>query len=165
MARARVPLGLIAVAAMLGSHWVAYMLAAPDPHVRAGRLESTGHGYWPSAMGFAVAAIFLGLGSFIAHRLSPAVRTSRQQIFTHALPRFLAVQIAGFTALEVVERLASGHEVSIHDLVASTFLVGVAIQFLAAFLSALLLVLVAFVVERFVSSTLRAAEGSTVSLP
>src|SRR5688500_11096574 len=121
MARARIPLGLIALAAMLGSHWLAYVFAAPDPHARADLLLSTGHGYWPTAAGFAVAAIVVGLGSFISQRLAPEARTSRRLIFAHALPRFLAIQIGGFTALELVERMASGHAVTIRDLVAMTF--------------------------------------------
>lgn len=34
---------------MLGSHRLAYFLAAPDPLERAHILETTGHGYWPVA--------------------------------------------------------------------------------------------------------------------
>ena len=165
MARARLPLALIALAAMLGSHWLAYVFAAPDPHARADLLSSTGHGYWPTAAGFAVAAIVVGLGSFIAQRLAPEARTTKGEIFANALPRFLAVQIGGFTALEIVERLASGHAISMRDLFATTFVVGIAIQAIAALLSALFLVLVATVVARFLAVGVRPQNTAGASLP
>ncbi len=165
MARARVSIGLIALAAMLGSHWVAYLFAAPDPHARADLLASTGHGYWPSAAGFAVAALVLGLGAFISQRLAPAVRATRRRVFTYALPRFFALQVGGFTALELVERLVSGHAVGVQDLVASTFLIGIAIQSVAAFLSAVVLVLVATVIEHLIGTKAPEPFGSSVELP
>ena len=149
MARARAPLGLIAAAAMLGSHWVAYLLAAPDPHARAHLLQVTGHGYWPLAISLAIVGGVVGLGSFVSSRLRPEHRTNRQRIFAHALPRFLTLQVGGFVVLELVERALSGHSVGLSTLAASPLVIGLVIQGLAAFLSALLLVLVAFVVERF----------------
>lgn len=164
MARARVPIGLIALAAMLGSHWIAYVLAAPDPHARVDLLASTGHGYWPSAAGFAVAALVLGLGAFISQRLTPTVRSTRRRVFTHALPRFLVLQVGGFTALEMVERLVSGHDVGFQDLLASTFLIGIAIQLIAALVSALVLVLVATVIERLIGTPRPEFVGSNVEL-
>lgn len=48
MTRLRAPLGLIAAAAMLGSHWAAYLLAAPDPHDRAHLLHSSTQNMGPS---------------------------------------------------------------------------------------------------------------------
>jgi hypothetical protein len=149
MARVRAPLGLIAAVAMLGSHWVAYLLAAPDPHARAHLLQITGHGYWPLAISLAIVGGVVGLGSFVSSRLGLDRRTNRQRIFAHALPRFLTLQIGGFVVLEVVERALAGHSVGLSTLVAAPLVIGLVIQGLAAFLSALLLVLVAFVVERF----------------
>jgi hypothetical protein len=154
MARVRAPLGLIAAVAMLGSHWVAYLLAAPDPHARAHLLQITGHGYWPLAISLAIVGGVVGLGSFVSSRLGPEHRTNRHRIFARALPRFLALQVGGFIVLEVVERAISGHSVGLATLATSPIVIGLVIQGLAAFLSALLLVVVAFVVERFSTAQL-----------
>ena len=147
MAR-RAPVGLIAAAAMLGSHWVAYLLAAPDPHARAQLLLGTGHGYWPVAVTLAIAAGVCGLISFVGHRVSTNGRSSRSRIFAHSLPLLFLLQVGGFAVMEFGERLASGHGFAMSDLFAATFLIGIAIQALVSVLSALLLVLIAFVVER-----------------
>jgi hypothetical protein len=155
---------LIAAAAMLASHWVAYFIAAPDPHERAHLLQATGHGYLPIAMSLAVAAAVLGLGSFISGRLTPAMRTSRSSIFAHALPRFFVLQVGGFTVLEVVERIASGHAFGLADALATTFLVGIAIQLTVSVLSTCLLVAIAFVVDRFVKHV-ESATHDSVTLP
>lgn len=150
--KGRAPLGLISAAAILGAHWVAYLLAAPDPHERTQLLLSTGHGYWPVAVTLAVAAGVFGLFSFVSHRVGPERHSSRTSIFAYALPRFLVLQVGGFAAMEVAERVASGHSFGASDLLATTFLVGIAIQVLASFLTALFLVLIAFVVERFTTT-------------
>src|SRR5687767_10428021 len=150
VARARITLGSIAAAAMLGSHWVAYLLAAPDPHERAHLLQSAGHSYWPSAVTIAAAAALIGLISFIGSRLKPESRGSRAQVFAHALPRLLGLQVGGFLLLEVVERLVSGHGLAVGDMLATILVVGVAVQVGAALLCALFLVLIADVIERIV---------------
>ena len=138
---------------MLGAHWVAYLLAAPDPHERSQLLLSTGHGYLPLAVMLAVAGGAFGLISFVGRRMGPERNGSRASIFTYALPRFLVLQVGGFAAMEVAERVVSGHSFGVSDLLATTFLVGIAIQVLASFLTALFLVLIAFVVERFTATT------------
>lgn len=148
MARARASLGLIAAAAMLGSHWVAYLLAASDPHERAHLLEAAGHSYWPTAITLALAAAVIGFISFVGNRLHPETRSSRGQIFAHALPRFLGLQVGGFMVLEFVERLASGHGLAVTGIFMTILAVGVAVQLVAAVVCTCLLVLVAYVVER-----------------
>jgi hypothetical protein len=160
----RVPIGSIAAAAMLVSHWAAYLLAAPDPHERAHLLQATGHAYWPFAMSLAVGAAVLGLGTFIGRRLSAQTRTSKTSIFGHALPRFLALQVGGFATLEIVERVLAGHSFGAGDLVATTFLVGIAIQVVASVLSTFLLVALAYVVDHFVAP-IAAPSHDTISLP
>ena len=151
MARARLSLGLIAAAAMLGSHWVAYLLAAPDPHERAHLLQVSGHAYWPTAITVALGALVIGLISFVGVRLRPEARESRSQIFRHAAPRFLALQVGGFFLLEVIERMVSGHGLAITGMFVAVLFVGLVVQVGAALLCALLLVLIAHVVERIVS--------------
>jgi hypothetical protein len=135
---------------MLGSHWVAYFIAAPDPHDRAHLLRSTGHAYLPIVISVAIAAAVFGLGKFIAGRFSPALRRSRSQIFSTAVPRFLGLQLGGFAALEIIERMVAGHGFGLDSLGEKTFLVGLAVQALTAVLAAILLVLVAFVIDHLV---------------
>jgi hypothetical protein len=148
VARARLSLGLIAAAAMLGSHWVAYFLAAPDPHERAHLLQAAGHGYWPTAVTIALGAVVIGLISFVGSRLSSQAKGGRSQIFAHAMPRFLGLQVGGFLLLEIVERAASGHGIALSRIFVTILVVGVLVQAVAALLCSLLLVLIAKVVER-----------------
>lgn len=164
--RTRAPIGLIAGAAMLGSHWLAYLLAAPDSHARAHLMEVTGHGYWPMAAGLAVAALVASLFGFVSHRLSAdGISSSRARIFAHALPRTLVLQVGGFFALEVIERALVGHDVGIATLLESTFVIGVGIQIVAALLTALLLVGVAYAVDRLIARRSRPASTELISLP
>jgi hypothetical protein len=152
---------------MLGSHWLAYLLAAPDSHARAHLLEVTGHGYWPVAAGLAIAALVASLFGFVGNRLRAdgAISSSKTRIFAHALPRTLVLQVGGFFALEVIERVLVGHNVGLATLLESTFVIGIGIQVVAALLTALLLVGVAFAVERLIARRARPASPARVSLP
>ena len=161
MSRLRAPLGLIAAAAMLGSHWAAYLLSAPDPHDRAHLLQTTGHGYWPLASSIAVAALVLGLGTFIGRSFTPTIRSSRARILGHALPRLLYLQIGGFVTLEVLERFASGHGIGASILVQKTMLVGVALQVVVAVLASVALAFIALVVDRLVRRPAPATHGAS----
>lgn len=165
MRRTRLPLGLIAAAALLGSHWLAYLLASPDPHDRAHLLQATGHGYWPVAGWVAVAIAIAGVGSFISGRMSPATLESRAAIFRHTLPRFLVLQIGGFVVLELGERLLAGNPIGVATLLESTLLIGLVVQAIAAIAAALLLVAIAFAVDRFISRTARPSIVGSRSLP
>ena len=163
--RMRLSIGLIAGAAMLGSHWLAYVLAAPDGHARAHLLQVTGHGYWPLATALAIAGIVAGLLGFVGQRLSadPDVSSSRANIFRLALPRALALQVGGFFALELLERVIVGHAVGLSTMLESTFVIGIAAQLAAALLAAILLVGVAYVVERLVARTAARKRSSTLA--
>lgn len=165
--RMRAPIALIAGAAMLGSHWLAYLIAAPDSHARAHLMEVTGHGYWPVAAGLAIAALVASLFGFVGNRLSADgdISSSKARIFAHALPRTLVLQVGGFFALEVIERLLVGHDVGLTTLLESTFVIGVAIQIVAALLTALLLVGVAYAVEHLIAKRSRPASTARISIP
>lgn len=165
--RMRASIGLIAGGAMLGSHWLAYVLAAPDGHARAHLLQVTGHGYWPLAMALAIAGIVAGLLGFVGHRLSadPTIASSRAGIFRLAFPRALALQVGGFFALELLERGIVGHAVGLSTILESTFVIGMAAQLAAALLAAILLVGVAYVVERLVVRPAAPKQTSTLATP
>ena len=163
----RAPIALIAGAAMLGSHWLAYLLAAPDGHARAHLLQVTGHGYWPLATALAIAGFVAGLLGFVGRRLRAyrEISSNKGRIFAHAFPRALALQVGGFFALEVIERALIGHDIGPATLLESTFVIGIAIQLVAALLTALMLVGVAYAVERLVARTGRPASSARISIP
>lgn len=165
--RTRPPIALIAGAAMLGSHWLAYLLAAPDSHARAHLLEVTGHGYWPVAAGLAIAALVASLFVFVGNRLGADgdISSSKARIFAHALPQTLALQVGGFFALEVIERVLVGHNVGFATLLESTFVIGIGIQIVAALFTALLLVGVAYAVEQLIARRSRPASTPLISIP
>lgn len=150
---------------MLVSHWLAYLLAAPDGHARAHLLEITGHGYWPIAIALGIAGFAAGLFGVVARTLSgdPALTSSKARLFTSALPRTLALQVGGFAALEILERVLVGHSIGLATLLEPTFVIGMALQLLAALVTALLLVGLAYAVERLVAHI--AAPACTTALP
>lgn len=162
MVRTRAFLILIAGAAMVGAHWLAYLLAAPDAHDRAALLTATGHGYWPLAAALAVAAVFVGFAGFIGDRIAPEVRTSRPRIFSTALPKLLVLQTTGFVLLEVTERVVAGHALEASTFLGPTMLIGLVVQIGAALLSATLLALVVCVIAHFTARPPRVRRTSVV---
>ena len=150
---------------MLGSHWLAYLLAAPDGHARAHLLEMTGHGYWPIAIALGIAGFAAGLFGVVARTLGgdPALTSSKARLFASAFPRTLALQVGGFAALEILERVLVGHSIGLTTLLEPTFVIGLALQLLAALVTALLLVGVAYAVELLVA--LVTAPTATATLP
>lgn len=130
----------VAVAAgagTLGGHWAAYRVAVPQAHLRDHVLAQAGHGYWgvaakggvALAVGVAVAVVLGGMragvrGRTTTPRIGPLIR------------KLATLQVLGFVALEVVERLASG--TSLAGLLSHRLLmVGVLVQVLVAVASAL----------------------------
>lgn len=164
MVRARWILALVAGAAMVGSHWLAYLLAAPDAHDRAALLAGTGHGYWPLAATLAAAALFVGLVGFVGDRLHRRTADSRSDIFRRAAPKLLGLQVTGFVLLEVTERIAAGHVIEAATFVGPTMLIGLLVQLVAAVISAAVLGLVAYVIERFVARPPRVRRSTIVPL-
>lgn len=165
--RMRLSIGLIAGAAILGAHWLAYVVAAPGGHARDHLLQVTGHGYWPLAAALAIAGVVAGLLGFVGQRLSadPDISSNKATIFRLALPRVLALQVGGFFALEIVERVVVGHNVDFATLLEPTFVIGMAAQLAAALLAAILLVGVAFVVERLVARPATPTASSALTAP
>lgn len=166
MTRARLTLGAIAGAAMLASHWVAYVLAAPGTHERSHLLLTTGHGYWSWAVVIGAVALVAGLATFVAGRVvdERSGPGTRRGLIASCLPRLLALQVGGYVALELAERALSGHGIGPASLVAPTLLIGVLVQAVAALLSSLFLALVAFVVRHLVT-TVRVVTPASISIP
>ena len=150
MVRTRVALGSIAGAAMLGAHWLGYLLAAPDGHARDHLLRVTGHGYLPNAALLAIVALVAGLSLFIGGRIQQREgKGSKARLFLHAAPRLIALQTAGFIFLELAERSISGHALTASALLEPVIVVGTLLQVIAAVISGGVLGLLAAAVDRF----------------
>jgi hypothetical protein len=91
----------VALAGVLLGHGVAYALAQPDAHARAGMLASTGHAYLHllEAPAVALAAVALA-AAFLAGVLRRVPAGGPAAAFR----RLAAVQVAVFAALELAER-------------------------------------------------------------
>ena len=134
------PMAGMAAAGMILGHYLAYRLAVPNPHVRSAELLRSGHGYWFLAIKAAVAVGLSGAGAFFLRHFRhwKDARTGPVDAYARILFPLAALQLAAFTCTEIVERLAAGAPVGglFHHHV---FLLGVAVQFLVACASALLL--------------------------
>ncbi|MGH2735551.1 MAG: hypothetical protein ACRDKZ_08225 [Actinomycetota bacterium] len=98
------PLGVVV------AHVLSYYLVYDDPHQRARVLDASGHGYFD-------VAVHLSLIAAVTALLGIAALTTRRRLRPEAsdVPRFgpvlgglIALQIGGFTGLEVLERAGSG---------------------------------------------------------
>jgi hypothetical protein len=140
--------GLPLVGAAFGGvvlgHWLCYVLAMPSAGIRGEVLVATGHAYWLTAVKQAVVLAVVSL-AVIALRQFRRVRA--RGIPEHTGPGSLAVRLAGlqvlgFLALEVTERVAAGAPVS-SVLAHHVLVLGLLIQVVMAASAALLLSLFA----------------------
>jgi hypothetical protein len=104
------PLAGGAAAGVVFGHILTYLIAFPASVQRAQVLAQSGHAYWPDAMTFMVQAA-AAVGTIVAYR-TLRERAAASPGDRHVLPLFgwltlqlSARQIAGFAALEVIERL------------------------------------------------------------
>jgi hypothetical protein len=106
-------LALLVPAGVLCGHVLTYLLAIPDPVRRAAVLADTGHAWWaPAVLVGAVLAVG-GILWVLAGRLSEAGGDPRGRDLAGWLaPRLAAWQIVLFTAIEVTERILTGHALS-----------------------------------------------------
>jgi hypothetical protein len=130
----------VAFAGVVAGHTLTYFAAFPGSNDRAAYLAATGHSYWRNALVLALLLEVLGLGVVAARGFRAGLRGTLA--IQHSGPqlamRLAMIQVGGFGALEVGERLVSGAGVSgmfAHHL----FVLGIAIQLLVAVAGALLL--------------------------
>jgi hypothetical protein len=116
---------------LLMGHVAAYDVVYPDAHVHATALEASGHG-WLVAMGPTLGlAVLVVVAAALAGARSGRVGIARFRTLA-------AIQVGGFLAIEVGERLAAGLSLAEigHQLVDHGFwlvlLTGVVIQLIAA---------------------------------
>ncbi|HMC37522.1 MAG TPA: hypothetical protein VKK30_06605 [Actinomycetota bacterium] len=131
--------GMAAAGVVLG-HWLTYFIAFPKPFVRMDVLARSGHGYWLFAVQVAVVLGVVGIGSLFLSRIRSMTQESMPELdrFARSAFRLAALQVAAFTAMEVVERLLAGASVAgiyQHHL----FVFGLAIQLFVAVAGAVIL--------------------------
>jgi hypothetical protein len=138
--RRLLPVAGIAVAGVVLGHWLAYRLAVPQAHMRAEVLHASGHGYLILAVKAAVVLGLSAVGSLLLVRSGAAKRGEPLPVapLSSLVLRLSVVQIVAFSAMEVTERVAAGAPLS-GLLGHHVFLFGLALQFLAAFVGALVL--------------------------
>jgi hypothetical protein len=134
-AKRRLPVAAVAVAGVVVGHVITYALLVPRPSDRAAVLRDTGHAYFPVAL---QAALLLGAVSLGSWFLRAVTGRDRSPVRPSTLfGRLARLQVTGFAAMEVVERVASG--TPLIELVRDHVVVGLAVQLLLAWLAARLL--------------------------
>lgn len=129
-------LGLLALGGLLSGHLLSYFAVAPEAHVRAELLASTGHSQHGVFATVALAAIFAALvGIFMDRVRSHCGRRGRGVSRARVAATLWAAQTAGFLVLEAWER---GHGLEgvpelFHE---PAFLVGLVAQVLVALAAA-----------------------------
>jgi hypothetical protein len=103
----RLLLAGFAAIGLVVTHELAFMLAMPDPHDRLELLAATGHSYWNLAVIACFGLFVWACISYLAthRRTGPQPRTA----FVGVWARLAIAQVAGFAALETVERLGAHH--------------------------------------------------------
>ncbi len=147
------PLAGMAGAGVLVGHWLAYVVALPNGHLRAELLADAGHAYWPLAIKACLALVIAGLGALTLRLAAgtPAGDNGRARLFLSLIWRLALAQLVGFTVLEISERMAVGAPLADlwqHHL----FVLGFAVQVAVAVAGALLLVLFTRVVVRILAA-------------
>jgi hypothetical protein len=129
-----------AFGAMVVGHWLSYLVGLPSGHLRGEVLTATGHRYWMSAVELAVALGVVALATVVVRQFrTPSAIPFRASEGPGRLAlRLAALQVLGFTTLEVGERIAAGAPVSSllqHHL----FLLGLLVQVAVAAATAVVL--------------------------
>src|SRR5262245_52695791 len=104
------PLAGTATAGVVLGHWLSYVLALPETRLRGEVLVASGHGYWRTAVKIAVVAVVAALGTVAARHLNDRGRADAPlpERLSSLTLRLAVLQVVGFTAMEVTERLAFG---------------------------------------------------------
>ncbi len=134
------PLAGVALSGVVLGHWLTYLFAIPEPHVRAEILAASGHSYWLLAIKCAVVLGLTALGTVFLRHLGGALRREHRgpERFSSVVVRLSVLQVVAFMAMEIAERLAAGAPVAEmfqHHLL----FLGLAVQVLVAFAGALVL--------------------------
>lgn len=149
------PLAGTATGGVIVGHWLSYLLALPETRLRGEVLLASGHGYWLSAVKIAVVALVAALGTVAIRHLSGRERSGGPfgERLSSLTLRLAVLQLLGFTAMEVTERIAFGAPVGAmftHHL----YVLGLAVQILVAAVGAVVLLWFARTADRVRSAVL-----------
>jgi hypothetical protein len=150
------PLAGTATVGVIVGHWFSYLLAIRETRLREQILSTSGHGYWLGAVKVAIVAALVALGSVAVRHLTGRDRSDATPVgerLSGLTTRLAVLQLIGFTAMEVTERIAFGAPVGamfLHHL----YLLGLAVQILVAAAGALVLLWFARAAERVRSAVL-----------
>jgi hypothetical protein len=131
----------VAAAALLLGHWVAYALTYRQIQLRDVVLAQTGHSYLAWAGRFSFVVLFVAVGWLVteACKRNPIAAQQRARLLPVAT-RLIAIQVLGFTALEVIERMmvrAPVLEMFAHY----TYALGILMQVVTAVIAAVIILL------------------------
>jgi hypothetical protein len=143
------PLAGMAVVGVVVGHWLAYLLAVPDPHLRSEILAQSGHAYWILAIKAATVLGFASLGAVLVRHLAGRIRgepLAADRPVALAV-RLALVQVTAFVAMEIAERLAVGDPLA-QMLGHHIFMFGLVLQVVVACIGALVLLWFGGVAER-----------------
>jgi hypothetical protein len=149
------PVAGTATAGVVLGHWLSYLLAIRETRLREQILSTSGHGYWLGAVKVAIVAVLIALGSVVVRHLRGRARADA--LFGERLSsltgRLALLQLIGFTAMEITERIAFGASVGamfVHHL----YFLGLAVQVLVAAAGAVVLLWFARAADRVRSAVL-----------
>lgn len=161
---ARLWLAALACAGIASAHWLAYFAAGTHGHLHDELLSSTGHAYWPYFAAVSMAALVAAL----ARPVIQGFRAGPNRTGIRFIPTVLVlavVQVGGFLALEVGERMlfAQGH--SLNVLSESVVLWGLALQVVTAVVATIVVRLLARVGEFVARLRWHRIPATTTSTP
>src|SRR5437764_404154 len=131
-------LGPVGAVGMVLGHWIAYSLAAPRARVRTRLLASTGHAYWFLAVRIALVCALASVAAVLIRATVERLR-GRPTAPSGPGPAALAlavIQVGGYGAMEVVERLVAKAPLStllVHDVLVLGVLIQVGLAGLLSF--------------------------------
>ena len=141
----------MAAAGVVLGHWLTYVFAVPDAHIRTEILTASGHSYWLVAVKAAVVLGCISLSSVFVRHMGGGGRGewAGSLGFIALAARLSFVQAIAFTAMEVAERVAVGAPLP-QMLGHHLFVLGLAVQIVIAFAGAFVLLWFSRTVARLV---------------
>jgi hypothetical protein len=131
----------VAAAALLLGHWLAYALTYRQIQLRDVVLAQTGHSYlaWAGKFSFVILFVAVGWLATEACKRNP-IAARQHERFLPVATRLVGIQVVGFSALEVIERMmvrAPVLEMFAHY----TYVLGILMQLITALVGAVIILL------------------------
>jgi hypothetical protein len=137
----------VATATLLLGHWAGYVLAYRQVRLRDIVLTQTGHSYLASVGKLAFVLLFLALAWLVSAACGRGTGTRPPARFLPVAAGLITIQLVGFSALEIVERIVAGAPVA-EMFGHYTFVLGLFMQVVTALLGASIVLWLARTVTR-----------------